>query len=348
MATIYDVARIANVSSKTVSRVLNGDAPVNKETRRAVEDAMATLDYVPSSAARTMRSNRSGLVGLVTGAISVTPESSELSGLPEILIVQAIQLAMWESRRTLLISDTGGAAERVPALIRTFMEHRVEGIIYVAAYHQQVALSQVPAATRLVLVNCYASDGIPAVVPDDRECQRRLVRACIDRGHRRIGYLTLRPELVATPLRVAGYCDALSEAGLGHDPALVVAGDAIDDPDGIDKMSDGLDRLLALDPRPSVICCGNDRMAMRVYGLLRSQGLDIPRDISVAGFDNYRLIAETLFPPLTTVELPYQAMGRRGAERLLQLIDGKGAAPVGPDLVRGDVAWRSSVAALSK
>jgi LacI family transcriptional regulator len=210
-----------------------------------------------------------------------------------------------------------------------------------------VSLSPVPAATRLVLVNCFASDETPAVVPDDRECQRRLVHACIERGHRRIGYLTLRDELVATPLRVAGYRDALSAAGIGYDPALVVAGDAIEDPDGIDKMSEGIDRLLSLDQQPSVICCGNDRMAMRVYGLLRSRGLDIPHDISVAGFDDYRLIAETLFPPLTTVELPYPAMGRLGAKQLMQLIDGNEAPPAGPERVRGDVAWRSSVVALS-
>jgi LacI family transcriptional regulator len=343
MATIYDVARIANVSSKTVSRVLNGDAPVNKETRRAVEDAMSTLGYVPSSAARSMRSNRSGLVGLVTGAISVAPESSELSGLPEIIIVQAIQRAMWESRRTLLISDTGGEAERVPALIRTFMEHRVEGIIYVAAHHQQVSLSPVPAATRLVLVNCFASDETPAVVPDDRECQRRLVHACIERGHRRIGYLTLRDELVATPLRVAGYRDALSAAGIGYDPALVVAGDAIEDPDGIDKMSEGIDRLLSLDQQPSVICCGNDRMAMRLYGVLRASGYEVPRQISVAGYDDYRLIAETLFPPLTTVELPYVAMGERGADRLLSIVGESDPAQGDPDRITGDVVWRDSV-----
>jgi LacI family transcriptional regulator len=346
MATIYDVAKEAKVSAKTVSRVLNGDAPVNKETRRAVEAAMTSLGYVPSSAARTMRSNRSGLVGLVTGAISVAPQPTELSGLPELLIVQAIQKTMEETGRTLLISDTGGKAERVPALIRTFMEHRVEGIIYVAAFHQGVQLPKMPPGTRLVLVNCFGGEGAPCVLPNDQECQRRLVTACVGAGHSRIAYLTLRNGLIATPLRVAGYRDALSEAGIPFDPALVAVGESEAGEQGSDTMSEALDRLL--EAEPTLICCGNDRMAMRVYGLLRSRGLDISRDVSVAGFDNYRLIAETLFPPLTTVELPYSVMGRRGAEKLMQLIsdDEHGAAE--PELVAGNVAWRESVVDMAK
>ncbi|MFV0358393.1 LacI family DNA-binding transcriptional regulator, partial [Tropicimonas sp.] len=89
MTTIYDVAKAAGVSPKTVSRVLNGDAPVNEKTRATVMKAMDRLGYVPSQAARMMRSNRSGIVGLITGAISRTPESTEATGLPDLLIVQA-------------------------------------------------------------------------------------------------------------------------------------------------------------------------------------------------------------------------------------------------------------------
>jgi len=96
-----------------------------------------------------------------------------------------------------------------------------------------------------------------------------------------------------------------------------------------------------------VVCCGNDEMALRVYGLLRSRGVRVPEDISVAGFDNYRVIAETLFPPLTTVELPYFAMGEAAATRLLSMIEGVVGAPANPMLVSGDVCWRSSVTALS-
>ena len=116
MATIYDVAREAGVSPKTVSRVLNGDAPVNAQTREAVEAAMARLDYVPSSAARSMRSNKTGLVGMITGAISASPNQDEPVGLPEIFLVQGVQRALADVGLTLLITDTGGHTEKVGEL----------------------------------------------------------------------------------------------------------------------------------------------------------------------------------------------------------------------------------------
>jgi len=82
---------------------------------------------------------------------------------------------------------------------------------------------------------------------------------------------------------------------------------------------------------------------MRLYGVLRSGGYKVPQQISVAGYDDYRLIAETLFPPLTTIELPYVAMGERGAERLLSLTGRLDSAPGDPDRITGDVVWRDSV-----
>jgi LacI family transcriptional regulator len=92
-----------------------------------------------------------------------------------------------------------------------------------------------------------------------------------------------------------------------------------------------------------VFCCGNDKMALKVYGILRSRGLRIPEGISVAGYDNHRVIAETLYPPLTTVELAYNAMGARAAQLLISAISGESRNDPGPLLVGGPVHWRGSV-----
>ena len=140
MATIYDVAKLAGVSSKTVSRVLNGDGPVGPETRQTVEAAMAQLGYVPSNAARMMRSNKSGLVGIITGAITTAAEVNKPTGLPDLIIVQGIQQTLGYSPMTVMIADTGGRSNRVPELFDTFLRHRVEGLIYIAEYHQEVTL----------------------------------------------------------------------------------------------------------------------------------------------------------------------------------------------------------------
>jgi LacI family transcriptional regulator len=106
---------------------------------------------------------------------------------------------------------------------------------------------------------------------------------------------------------------------------------------------DSIDRMLRLPAPPTVFCCGNDKMALRVYGILRSMGRKVPTEVSVAGYDNYRVIAETLYPPLTTVDLPYTAMGVRAAQRLMAMISGEAREEKGPTLVAGPVYWRDSV-----
>ncbi len=346
MATIYDVARMAGVSAKTVSRVLNGDAPVGKTTREAVEAAIGQLGYVPSNAARMMRSQRSGLIGLITGAISMSPEPTQPAGLPELFIVQGIQKVLATSGMTLMIADTGGVVEKAAPLIDTFLRHRVEGLIYVAEYHQKIVLPAISDGTPLVLANCFDDRGTPAILPDDTRGQHDLVARLVTAGHRRIAYLTLRPDIAAGRLRVDGYRAALAEADIAYDPALVENCD-LDGREGESQLLwDAIDRMVRLSNPPSVFCCGNDRMALRVYGILRSMGRRVPTEVSVAGYDNYRVIAETLYPPLTTVDLPYTAMGVRAAQRLMAMISGETREANGPTLVAGPVYWRESVTEL--
>ena len=343
MTTIYDVARIAGVSPKTVSRVLNGDGPVGQRTRQEVEEAISKLGYVPSLAARGLRSNRSGLVGVISGAVSEADEEPQLSGLPELLIVQGIQDVLDASARSLLLADAGGKRNRAPELLRVLAEHRVEGVIYVAPFHQQVR-QPLRATQRLVLANCYDQAGTPSVIPDDYTGQKELVAGIVARGHRRIAYLQLPPELEATRHRTRAYRDALRKAGIEYDPAIVVPADVGDGEADlrVATLYSAIEAVLAADPAPTAICCGNDRMAIAVYGMLRTRGLRIPDDISVAGYDDHRLVSETLYPTLTTVELAYRAIGRRAAELLTSA-----EAPPRPLEVGGPVRWRDSVAAVS-
>jgi LacI family transcriptional regulator len=348
MATIYDVARQAGVSPKTVSRVINGDAPVNAKTRDIVQRAMGSLDYVPSSAARAMRSNKTGLVGLITGAISAAPSGNELAGLPDMLIVQGLQKSLADGGLTLLISDTGGDASRVATLMRTFSEHRVEAVIYVADYHRAVELPELSREAGLLLVNCFDTGGTPCIVPDDRRGQRELVARLIDAGHRRIGFLTLPDDLVAYRLRLAGYRDALAAAGIDFDPALVrPVGLHHQGPQETILIGDAVKEMMALGAPPTILCCGNDRMAMQLYGVLRSAGHAVPERMSVAGYDDYRMISETLYPPLTTAVLPYHDMGMRAGELLLGKLRGKADLPREPILVSGPIVWRQSVTELN-
>jgi len=237
---------------------------------------------------------------------------------------------MEASGKTLLIADTGGQMDRVPQLIRTFEEHRVEGLLYVADHHRKVSLPPVSTSTKMVLANCFDDKGTPSVLPNDHQGQFNLVKSMIAKGHRRIAYLALSTQLVATEHRIAGYKDALATAGITFDPALVVPaefGVADDDDAGVQLLWDAIDRVLSLPEPPTVICFGNDRMAMRAYGILRSRGVALPDDLSVAGYDGHRLITETLYPTLTSAELPYGAIGIRATELLLGMINGTADAP---------------------
>ena len=344
MVNIYDVAKAAGVSPKTVSRVINGDGPVRAATRDAVLEVINRLGYVPSTAARVMKSNKSGLLGLITGAISAPIDGSTPTGLPDFFIVQGIQSVISRSSKTLMIADTAGDEERIGALIRTFLEHRVEGLFYVADGHRKVRLPLAQPGVATVLVNCYDDLGTASVLPDDRGGQRRLVGDLIARGHRRIAFLTLDPETDATRLRLFGYEDALSAAGIGLDTELVRPGELKGEGDERAIIREALDQVLALPEPPSAICCGNDRLAMIVFASLRQRGFAIPGDITVAGYDDHRQIAESLEPPLTTMELPYQSMGMTAAEWLLQRVEQPGFVPSSePILVEGALRSRESV-----
>ncbi len=352
MATIYDVARLAGVSPKTVSRVINGDLAVVDKTRHKVEHTIQQLGYVPSNAARMMRSSKSGLIGLITGAISKSGISAEPDGLPDLNIVQAIQKSISASGKILMIADTGGDSTRVPDLVRIFSEHRVEGLIYVADYHRQVDFDTNMLYCPVLLVNCYDDKNTPCVLPDDRTLQKNLVARLIEQGHTRIGFLTLNPQMDASQLRLQGYKDALQQGGIPYCANIVIEGYAQVKNHTYKALAKGLDTMLALDNPPTVYCCGNDEMALRLYGLLRAKGIAIPEQVSVVGFDDYRVIAETLYPALTTVALPYDKMGKQASEVLLQLIDStaettdKKPFQQSPILVSGEVVWRLSTKAL--
>lgn len=343
VATIYDVAKRSGVSPKTVSRVLNGDAPVHKKTKAAVDQAIRDLNFVPSQAARMLRSKTSGLIGLITGAISHAPEPTAPSGLPDLIIVQAIRKELAAHGKVLMIADTGDKVETVPALAKTFTRHRADGLIYVADHHSEVDIDFGSADCPVMLVNCYDRSASPCVLPDDRAGMEALVMRLIQAGHERIGYLALNPKMPAAKLRLEGYLAAHTMAGLTTDMDLVAHVHASAADQSRDMLSAALEQLLFINSPPTVICCGNDVMAMRVYGLLRSRSLRVPEDISVAGFDDHRAISEMLFPQLTTVELPYRTMGRIAAQIMLGIIEGDSSASRSPTLVRGPVVWRSSV-----
>jgi LacI family transcriptional regulator len=311
LVTLKQVAEKAGVSIKTVSRIVNGDAAVNTETRAAVQKHLRSLNYVPNQAARQMRSGASSVYGLMTDVVATTPYSVD--------IVRGAQSALVDSHQTLLIASSDGDPAREEDLWRMFRAHRVAGVIYAAMFHRAHNLGVPAFDNTIVLANCYDIKAqFNGIVPDDEQGGYEQARYLLQRGHRRIALITLIRDIEATQLRGIGIRRAFAEAGVGFDENLEFCGyDGTVARESSHVIATATD-LLTKKNRPTAIICGNDQTAMQVYAAAAQLGLSIPQDLSVIGFDDLRLISETLFPQLTTVALPYFEIGRRAAEMMIQ------------------------------
>jgi LacI family transcriptional regulator len=320
--TIEDIARLAQVGRGTVSRVLNNHPAVSDETRAHVQAVIDRLHYSPNYSARHMRTESSNLIGFVTDEVITTPYAVDM--------IVGAQAALSEQGKIMLVVNAGYDAETTRSSIETLLERRVEGIIYAAMFHRGVQLPPRMSQLPLVLANCYALDhSLPSVVPDEVSGGYNATRALLERGHQRIAFINLGtpepprlPPIAAAEGRLKGYRKALAEWDIPYDDSLLrYTGQSPMDTYAITL------ELMQIPNPPTAFFCGNDRTAMGCYSALASLGLRIPADVAVIGFDNLTLIAETLYPALSTVQLPHHAMGRWAVEYLLQQ-DGAPLMPI--------------------
>lgn len=349
MADIHDVAKLAGVSIKTVSRVVNREPGVRDATRERVQQAVDKLQYKPHSGARLMRSGRSGLIGLVTSTISTVSRDPAKAGLSSIHIVKGIQQICREAKKTLLIIDTEPDAEDVQDSVDILLSHRVEGIFHVLDYHRLIAPLQV-VDTPYWLVNGYSTAQTPAVVPDDFTGQMLAVEYLIEQGHSRIAYVGLATELEAGRLRHEGFLQAMRQHGFANGQVLTEQGMASFNDNSFSRLPEALGRLLSQPVAPTAICFGNDLMALQAIVLLEKRGLRIPEDLSIMGYDNDVATASAARPKITTVALPYQRMGRVAAQQLMQQLQSPESNTTTsnyPIKVKGEVVPRESVRLLA-
>lgn len=341
MATIFDVAQLAGVSIKTVSRVVNRETNIRPETIEKVNKAIEMLAYVPHRGARLMRSAKSGLIGIVTGLFSAGDQSPTTAGLSDVHLLRGANRACREAGKTLLMADIGDDPDAVSDLLATFTSHRVEGMIYVAPYHQQVTLPK-PRGTPLVLANCFDTSDTPAVLPDDTLGQTRAVEHLVRLGHRRIAYVGLHEDMVAGRLRKTAFSEACARLGLTASDCPARVGATIDKLNPFAPLPAVLDALLLRPNRPTALCVGNDVMAVHAIRHLESRGLKLPQDMALMGFDNDLVLCDNVRPRLSTVVLPYERMGSEAVSLLLAMIDGRTAEVSRRVLVAGDVIDRES------
>lgn len=304
--TIKEVSRIAGVSFKTVSRVLNNEKHVSDSTRRRVEEAVAQLNFRPSHAARTLAGRKSFQVALLYDNPSPY----------YVYHIQAgAQIACVRHGYRLLHQPCDlKASDFVASVMALVDEAHLDGLII-----------SPPVTDRLDLLDALDARGIPYVriVPgerreaglsasmDDFAAAHELTDYLLGEGHRRIAFIQGPQNHVSSSDRFAGYRAALEKAGVKFDKALVVAGNY--------TFTSGLEaanKLLALPERPTAIFAGNDEMAAGALAAAHEAGIDVPGQLSIAGFDDTDL-ARAVWPMLTTVHQPVAELATTAADLLL-------------------------------
>lgn len=308
MASIKDVAEKAGVSVKTVSRILGGFEGVSERTKAKVEQAMKELEYFPSAAAQALRGKETGIVSLITENLTTTPDSFE--------IIAGIQDICDRNGNLLLIGETAGKESSFEKLVDDFRRQRTQAIILATVYHKKVDITQNFNNCPLILVNCFEHETKhTTILPDDELGAFEATEALIQQGHKRIASLTLFEDMPAMQLRLNGFLDAHKKHGLNVDQKLIQPGVFRDSEDEFINLEQVIRQLMSLSNPPTAIMCGNDKMAMRVYMLIRGvMGYKIPDHVSIVGYDNYHMIADNLVPKLSTVSLPYFKMGQLAAQ----------------------------------
>ena len=309
--TISDVARETGVSVSTVSRVLNGKPEVSPATVAAVEQAITRLGYVANRSAQRLAGARAGAIGLLVPTL--TDYLIEIMrGVSEVLTDAGHDMVVYSFD---YLHGQGKTRPYTSVLSRS----AVDGLIVVLpAYMDSSFLEAYQRERPVVLIDDKSENVVyPTVGAANVDGALQATRYLLALGHRRIGFITGNRKLSAAFERIDGYCQALRDAHVPVDPALIVDGDYF--------QSGGRRAaapLLALPDPPTAIFASNDEEAFGVMDAVCQLGLRVPNDVSVVGFDDVPASA-LVRPPLTTVRQPLRLMGKTAAEMLLNLLDGR-------------------------
>lgn len=319
-----DVAARASVDVSTVSRVLNGGSSrVSVQTRERIERAVDELNYRPNPIARSLRTQRSGNVGLLVPNI-VDPVFSR--------IVAGAQRRTEEIGMSLVLApafDSSGAIRGFGALLR---QGHTDALLIAVAKLNDTAVRELEAADLpVVLVNRQSNARLPHVVAADEAAARLATRRLITLGHRRIVHLAGDADADTALRRAAGFRSAIDEAGLSSEAQVVECGYGDDEGHGVTL------HLLRQGERPTALVCASARAAIGALAAARELGVQVPAALSVIGINDIAFTPYT-YPPLTIVDLPLEEMGYRGMDAVSQLLEGKrvnSLAIVGPPRLVG-------------
>ncbi|MDD3456443.1 LacI family DNA-binding transcriptional regulator [Sphaerochaeta sp.] len=324
-SNIYDVAKAAKVSISTVSRVINNPDVVSSNTRDRVKQAMDTLNFVPNSLARSLTSKTTQTIGVVVADIT-NPYYAEL--------LRSIQDAGNEIGYSIISCNSHEDMERERRIINTFLEKQVDMIMLVGGRgsgdefnkHVYDLAKQVP----VILCNEYLSgENLYCVVCDKAEGTHMAVKHLLSLGHTRIAFINGGAVYKPSLDKMKGYRKGLREAGLPIRPEYIQYGDY-----HLESGSDCVAKLLSLKEPPTAIITSNDLMALGAIKAIQALGRQVPKDISIIGFDDIYL-NNYITPALTSVRQKLEELGRRSVSLIPLIMEGKAPAKtiIHPELI---------------
>ena len=310
-ARLADVARLARVSTATVSRALTAPGKVKPATAARIQQAVHALGYVAHGAARALASRRTHTIG----AVIPTLDNAIFAN-----TVHALQKALDDAGYTLLLASHEFDAEVEARVTRALVERGVDGVVLVGATHDPGVLpmldtQQIP----YVLTWALDASGRHACVGfDNRAAAVRIAQHLLDLGHREFAVMS---GVTAGNERAAERLDGIKRA-LAARGIVLPAASVVEKPYTLSAGREGLRQLLRVTPRPTAVICGNDVLAIGALAECQSSGLAVPREVSVTGFDDLE-IAAVVTPALTTVHFPTAELGYYAAQHLLARLGGR-------------------------
>lgn len=313
LPTLDDVAKRAGVSTATVSRALNRSGKVSDETRERVMQAVDLLGYTPHFGARAMAAKRTTTIG----AIIPTMENAIFAR-----GIQAFQEKLHALGYTLLVASNAYQPELEAEQIRALVARGADGLLLIGYERDEAIYEYLDKRGVPTLIAWSFSKQIqrPAIGFDNRASMRALADKVLSMGHRHVGIIS---GIVQGNDRAAGRLGGIQDALRAHglDPS---AAPMVETPYEIENGARAFETLMQSNPRPTVVMCANDVLAVGALQQARAMNIDVPGDVSVTGFDDIEL-ARITTPSITTVHVPHRRMGDRAATELIEMVERKSA-----------------------
>lgn len=324
--TIYDIAQELQVSPATVSLALNGDRRVAEKTRRRVADFAQRHGFSRNEQARNFRLKRSNNVAIVVHNI----DNDFWFG-----IVRAVENGLGEAFNVILC-NTEGDLEKERKIFSNLMQRKVDGIIVQPASKEESHfLASIDAGIPVISLEETTNERISFVKGHDYRTAYNLTRECIRRGHRKIAFLTFRFDCVGLDERVRGFRDAIREADIAGQCEIVTSEDL--------SFAATAQAFAGREREFTLVLGSDDRIACQLMRVFAVRNVRVPEEISVVGWNNSRFL-EYLTPPLASVSIPMEQVGREAAEIILSNLDGDPA--VRKSYIAEEIVFRDSFAAI--